>query len=150
MVPGRAYRSRSVWARRGGNGGQGKQVFHGSGHVVRGLPRRLWGREAVVSVGAGSELSRWPWCRGRAYRSKSAWVSPRRLQSRDVAYRPGLALPDLLQDLTHADSEVVGPKRSTTVSRPHPCGAGSVLTKAGLLRPDEPPVSSETVETARL
>jgi len=75
---------------------------------------------------------------GRAYRSKSAWVSPRRLQSRDVAYRPGLALPDLLQDLTHADSEVVGPKRSTTVSRPHPCGAGSVLTKAGLLRPDEP------------
>ena len=67
-----------------------------------------------------------------------------------MAYRPGSALPDLLQDLTRADSEVVGPQATHHGVETSPLWPGSVLTKAGLLRPDEPPVSSETVETARL
>ena len=134
----------------GGSGDQGKQFFRGSGHIVQGLPRWLWGRgevalkrpwsrEVVISFEAGSDppkclwsrearlsyevdlgpprwrrssgetgfprkraccsgsawsLLGWLWGRvKRAYRSKSAWVSPRRLRSREVACRSGPALP---------------------------------------------------------
>ena len=74
----RAYRTRSTWARRGGGGAQGKQVFHGSGHVVQDRLGACWDDCGVVK---------------RAYRSKSAWVSPRRLRGREAACRSGPALP---------------------------------------------------------
>lgn len=68
----------AVGATWGGSGAPGKQVFHGSGHVVQDRLGACWDGCGVVK---------------RAYRSKSAWVSPRRLRSREVACRLGPALP---------------------------------------------------------
>lgn len=68
----------AVGATWGGSGAQGKQVFHGSGLIAR-------GRLGPAGVACGG--------RGAAHRSRSVWVLPRRLWSREAACRSGPALP---------------------------------------------------------
>lgn len=106
----------AVGATWGGSGAQGKQVFHGSGLIVRG-----WFGSAGVAVGGVERHTvrgRFGSCRGgcgvgeRSHRTRSARNLPRRprRRSREAAYRSRLALPVLLQDLTLVGPEVSSPR----------------------------------------
>lgn len=93
----RSHRSRTVRTRRSGHGAGGALIVRGRlgpAGVAAELRGNRFSTEAGLLLGAGSGPPGWlVGGRGAAHRSRSVWVLPRRLWSREAACRSGPALP---------------------------------------------------------